>query len=134
LAARGIAALLVPPRGDPQATLADRAEDALAAVAFLRQRPEIDQEKVGLAGHSLGGMVAPLAASRSDQVAFVILLAAPSAPLADLTLALLEGMLRENGATEAELDTFRKAERQATAWLREGKSLGPLRQELLKVY
>jgi pimeloyl-ACP methyl ester carboxylesterase len=53
-------------------TFRDRAEESLAAVRFLRQRPDVRPDQVGLWGHSQGGMVAPLAASLSDQVAFVI--------------------------------------------------------------
>src|SRR5262249_38081113 len=44
-------------------TFRDRAEESLAAVRFLRQRPDVCPEQVGLWGHSQGGMVAPLAAS-----------------------------------------------------------------------
>ena len=55
----------------------DLAGDALAAVAFLKGRPEIDPKKIGLIGHSEGGIVAPIAAAKSDDVAFVVLLAGP---------------------------------------------------------
>lgn len=51
------------------------AGDALAAVASLRAEPKIDAQRIGLLGHSEGGVVAPLAASRSQDVAFVVLLA-----------------------------------------------------------
>jgi pimeloyl-ACP methyl ester carboxylesterase len=53
-------------------TFQDRAEEALAAVSFLCERPDVRPDQVGLWGHSQGGMVAPLAASLSDRVAFVI--------------------------------------------------------------
>ncbi len=57
------------------ATLEDTAEDVMAAMALLRDRPEIDRQKIGLLGHSEGGIVAPLVASRSADVAFVVMLA-----------------------------------------------------------
>src|SRR5262249_34344937 len=53
-------------------TLRDRAEESLAALRFLRRRPDVRPDQVGLWGYSQGGMVAPLAASLSDRVAFVI--------------------------------------------------------------
>jgi pimeloyl-ACP methyl ester carboxylesterase len=53
-------------------TFRERAEESLAAVRFLCPRPDVRSDQVGLWGHSQGGMVAPLAASLSDQVAFVI--------------------------------------------------------------
>ncbi len=48
------------------------ATDAIAAVDALRRRREIDPSRVGLWGHSQGGWVALLAASKSSSVAFVI--------------------------------------------------------------
>ena len=56
-------------------TTDDVAGDALAGVAFLRGRSEIDPKRVGVIGHSEGGVVGPLAASRSDEVAFVVMMA-----------------------------------------------------------
>ena len=53
-------------------TFRDRADEALAAVRFLRGRAEIRKDRVGLWGHSQGGTVAMLAASLSGDVAFLI--------------------------------------------------------------
>ncbi|MFD6449624.1 alpha/beta hydrolase family protein [Nocardia sp. NPDC060220] len=55
------------------------ADDALAGVAALRNRPEVDPARVGLWGLSEGGWVAPLAASRSGDAAFLITIGANSA-------------------------------------------------------
>ncbi len=54
------------------------ADDALAAVVFLRDLNEVDAARVGVIGHSQGGWVAQLAAARSDDVAFIVLLAGPA--------------------------------------------------------
>lgn len=65
--------------GDYQsATSNDFANDALAGVEFLKSRPEIDNARIGLLGHSEGGLVAPIAATQSDDVAFMVLLAPPA--------------------------------------------------------
>lgn len=56
-------------------TTGDVASDALAGITCLQNRPEIDPKRVGLIGHSEGGIVGPLAASRSDQVAYVVMMA-----------------------------------------------------------
>ena len=53
------------------------AGDALAGLAFLRARAEVDPKRVGLVGHSEGAMVATLAASQSADIAFVVGLAHP---------------------------------------------------------
>ena len=60
-----------------QATSEDFARDALAATAYLKTRPEIDAGKIGLLGHSEGGLIAPIAATQSADVAFLVLLAPP---------------------------------------------------------
>jgi len=49
--------------------------DALAAVAFLKEQPRIDPARIGLIGHSEGGVIAPMAAVRSKDVAFIVMLA-----------------------------------------------------------
>jgi dienelactone hydrolase len=62
--------------GDKFAATSDElADDALAGVAFLKGRAEIDPKKIGLIGHSEGGIIAPIAAARSGDVAFVVTLA-----------------------------------------------------------
>jgi pimeloyl-ACP methyl ester carboxylesterase len=54
------------------------ASDALAALATLKGRREIDRARIGLAGVSQGGWIAPLAASRSPDVKFVITVSGPA--------------------------------------------------------
>lgn len=87
LTRRGVAVLRVDDRGVggsvgnlAEAGIEGLAEDALRGVAFLRARPEIDGAKVGVLGHSEGGIVGPLAASRSDDIAFVILYGGTGVP------------------------------------------------------
>lgn len=82
LTRRGFAVLRTDDRGVgntsgryDQATTADFARDALAAVRYLRQRPDIDPAHVGLLGHSEGGAAAMMAAAESPDVAFVVSLA-----------------------------------------------------------
>ena len=60
-----------------EATTMSFADDAEAAVNYLMQRAEIDKKKIGLAGHSEGGLIAPIVASRNANIAFVISLAGP---------------------------------------------------------
>jgi pimeloyl-ACP methyl ester carboxylesterase len=81
----GIAVLIHDKRGTgsstgnwARASFDDLAGDALAGVKLLKGRPEINPAQIGLQGTSLGGWVAPLAASRSADVAFVIVESAPA--------------------------------------------------------
>ncbi|MDX5436783.1 MAG: alpha/beta hydrolase, partial [Pontibacter sp.] len=57
------------------ASIADLASDAEAGVRFLKVRPEIDKARIGLVGHSLGAEIAPIAANKSEDGAFVVLMA-----------------------------------------------------------
>ncbi len=84
LARNGIAALRCDDRGVggskgnlATATTLDFADDAEAAFSFLRARSEVDPKRVGIVGHSEGGLIAPIVAARNPAVAFIVLLAGP---------------------------------------------------------
>jgi pimeloyl-ACP methyl ester carboxylesterase len=64
-------------RGGPNDTTENYAADALAGVEYLKTRREINLKQIGLVGHSEGGMAAPMAAVKSADVAFIVLLAGP---------------------------------------------------------
>ncbi|MDR3623510.1 MAG: alpha/beta fold hydrolase [Chlamydiales bacterium] len=59
------------------ATSEDFASDALAGVEYLKTRKEVDAEQIGLIGHSEGGLIAPIVAVKSSDVAFIVLMAGP---------------------------------------------------------
>ena len=56
-------------------TTTDFATDTEAAVAYLKTRPEVDPHRIGLAGHSEGGLIAPMVAARNHDVAFIVMMA-----------------------------------------------------------
>ncbi|WP_316799806.1 alpha/beta hydrolase family protein [Pedobacter frigidisoli] len=58
-----------------EATTGDFANDALAAVNYLKSRPEVDAAKIGLVGHSEGGASISIAASKSKNVAYLVSIA-----------------------------------------------------------
>ena len=70
------------------------AEDALAGVRLLRGRPDVDPHRVGLWGVSEGGWVVPIAAARSDEVAFAILVSAANVSPQSQALWALDHHLR----------------------------------------
>lgn len=59
------------------ATSVDLAQDAATLIAWAKAQPSLDAERIILAGHSEGGLIAPMVASRNRDVAGVILLAGP---------------------------------------------------------
>lgn len=84
LTKNGIAVLRVDDRGVGSsegniraATSKDFAGDVLAGVNFLKSKAEIDHSKIGLIGHSEGGLIAPIVATSSNHIAFLIMLAGP---------------------------------------------------------
>ena len=88
---RGIAVLRYDKRGVGQSTgdfatasFTDYVADAEAALGYLKSRPEIAAGRVGLVGHSEGGIVAPLIAARDPSLRFIVLMAAPGMPLDQL--------------------------------------------------
>jgi len=87
-----------------EATTEDFARDVLAAVDFLKNRSDIDPERIGLIGHSEGGIVAPLASSMSDDVAFIVLVAGTSVPGAEILMEQGALIMRASGAAEADIE------------------------------
>ncbi len=82
LTRKGIAVLRVDDRGvggsdpgSPNFTSESFAGDVLAGIEYLKTRVEINPKQIGLIGHSEGGMIAPMVAARSKDVAFIVLLA-----------------------------------------------------------
>jgi uncharacterized protein len=108
LARRGIAVLrcddreLTNPGRPGRSTSADFARDVIAQADYLRGRKEILKEKVGLIGHSEGGLVAPLA-EREGRFAFLVLLAGPAVKGEDLLLEQIARIAKADGAGEAEI-------------------------------
>jgi len=87
LSRNGIAVLRYDDRGVGQsqgtpvnATSADFASDAEAAFLYLRTRKVINAKSIGLAGHSEGGLIAPMVSSANPEIAFVISLAGTGVP------------------------------------------------------
>jgi pimeloyl-ACP methyl ester carboxylesterase len=85
-------------------TFDDRAREALDAVRFLRGREDINPLQVGLWGISQGGWICPLAASRSPDVAFLILVSAPAGTIVEQDLFRVEQGMRADGRPQEDID------------------------------
>jgi len=79
------------------ATTADFATDAEAGVAYLKTRSEIDPHKIGLIGHSEGGVIAPMVAARNQDVAFLVMMAGTGVPGDQVIVAQGEAIDVANG-------------------------------------
>lgn len=90
------------------ATTTDFATDVEAALNFLKTKKQIDQGNIGLIGHSEGGIIAPLLASKSSDVNFIVMLAGPGLPGMELMLSQKAAAERAGGANEMQIAMARK--------------------------
>ena len=94
------------------ATTADFATDTEAGINFLKTRPEVNPHKIGLIGHSEGGIIAPMIAARNKDVAFIVMMAGTGVPGDQVIAAQSEAIEIANGKTpeEARKDTEKDRE------------------------
>ncbi|MGD0578483.1 MAG: alpha/beta fold hydrolase [Bryobacteraceae bacterium] len=85
------------------ATSVDFAADASAAVDSLLARSNIDHHRVGLIGHSEGGILAPMVAAERKDIAFVVMLAGTGVKGERIVLEQTDTMSRAEGMSEAEI-------------------------------
>jgi alpha-beta hydrolase superfamily lysophospholipase len=126
LSRRGIAALRMDDRGiggsggaSSTMTTADFADDIRAGVEWLRARAEIDPARIALAGHSEGGIIAPMVAASDERIAAIALMAAPSWTGRRISDMQVRDALAASGLAGATLDSvFAKtvADRDAAAF------------------
>ena len=110
LVSQGIAVLRFDKRGNGRstgnfdtATTLDLAADVEAGLAFLRNREDIRADEIGLLGHSEGGLIAPIVATRHKSVAFMVLMAAPAVSGAEIMRKQGQLALKARGLSGARL-------------------------------
>jgi pimeloyl-ACP methyl ester carboxylesterase len=112
------------------ATSEDLANDVEAAIAYLKTRKEIDRKKIGLIGHSEGGLIAPIVAARSKDVAWIVLLAGPGLKGEDTLLLQSEVILRISGVNDGEIARTRAFNKQTYALVRQESDPAQLETKL----
>lgn len=144
LTRRGIAVLRFDDRGVGKstgdfaaATSEDFASDVLAGVAYLLGRDDVDPDRIGLAGHSEGGLIAPMAAVASDDIAYVVLMAGPGVNGERILYAQTELIGRAAGMSEARLAATRKLQSELFAVLKtndDPESSAPQMEALVRAH
>jgi uncharacterized protein len=121
LGRRGIAVLRMDDRGFGEsggdastATSADLADDIRAALDYLRSRADIDARRLGLVGHSEGGLIAPKVAATDTALAAIVVIAGPSRPGAEIIAYQQRSAIDRQAALapEARDSAFQAAQRQ----------------------
>ncbi len=115
------------------ATDDDFAVDTAADVAFLRGRPDIDPERVGLIGHSEGGLVAPKVAARDPKLAFIVLMAGPGVPLSEVLRLQRQKLAPAMGQTPEQIRKGQALLDHVTAAMRDAKDEADARARAVKV-
>lgn len=139
LAQNGIASLRYDKRGVGQSTgsyaestLSDFAGDAVAAAHSLSGRVEIDSKRIGLCGHSEGGWVAALAASRLQDANFLILLSTFPLGIEEAGRAQAEAMGRAQGTDDSEVQELQLLQERVYKAARSGEVDETLKLEIRK--
>jgi pimeloyl-ACP methyl ester carboxylesterase len=113
LTKRGFAVLRVDDRGAGKSTgdfststTADFALDIEEHVNYAKTLPMVDAAKIGLLGHSEGGLIAPMVAARNKSVAFIVLMAGPGVEIPELMALQNEMVLKSTGISKAAIDAY----------------------------
>jgi hypothetical protein len=112
------------------ATTADFASDAEAGVAYLKSRPEADPRKIGLIGHSEGGVVAPMVAASDPGVAFIVMMAGDGVPGDQLVVEQTRLLAEAAGASKEKAAENADQEREVLALVVSEKDAAALDKKL----
>lgn len=141
LTRQGIAVLRVDDRGVgestgdfSQATSVDFASDVLAGIEYLKTRKEINPKQIGLIGHSEGGLIAPMVAVKSADVAFIVLMAGTG--LTGEEILYLQGALisRAMGVSEEDITKNRQFNEKIFSVIKEEKDKKMAEEELRQIF
>jgi len=118
LTKRGIAVLRFDDRGVgkstgdfSKATSKDLMRDVLAGIKYLKTRKKIASEKIGLIGHSEGGIIAPMAAVNSSDVSFIVLMAGTGLPGEQILYQQGKLILEKSGADQKAIENQYKTQK-----------------------
>lgn len=112
------------------ATTFDFVNDVQAAVDFLKKRKEVDKSKIGLIGHSEGGIIAPLVTANSNDISFIVLLAGTGIPGHELLLKQQDLIGRANGMSEVDLSLVKEVTKEVYDLVLQTESNDSLRIKL----
>ncbi|MBL8990245.1 MAG: alpha/beta fold hydrolase [Phycisphaerae bacterium] len=111
LSRRGFAVLRLDDRGVGGSTSPTPGPDSLvfagdisAAADFLAKQPEVDPARIGLVGHSEGGLIAPIVASERSDIAFIVMLAGPGVPGREILREQLIAIQRASGVKPEDVE------------------------------
>jgi pimeloyl-ACP methyl ester carboxylesterase len=139
LTRRGIAVLRVDDRGVgestgkyEESTNTDFASDIISGIEFLKMQKEINPNKIGLIGHSEGGVIAPLVASNNPDIAFIVLMAGPGLALEQILYMQGELIARANHMSEELISMQRHVQEIMFSYIKKEKNIEIAEQKIRK--
>lgn len=138
LTKNGIAVLRYDDRGfgestgnHSNATTYDFALDAISAIDYLKTRDDVNIDKIGLIGHSEGGIIAPIVANKSNDVAFIVSLAGTG--ISGTELSVIQSKTLRPFPVPDEV-AYEKAIRKAIEIAKQDKEVSEVKPELKEHY
>jgi alpha/beta superfamily hydrolase len=116
------------------ATSADLASDAEAAFDFLKINTKINPKAIGLAGHSEGGLIAPIVAASNPEIAFIVSLAGPGVTGQQIIIRQSQDISRLSGVNEEQIKKSTETNKKLYAVLRKEKDDKSAEIKILAVY
>ncbi len=139
LTRHGIAVLRADDRGFAKstgtfatATTADFATDTEAGVAYLKSRPDV-AGRIGLIGHSEGGIIAPMVAARNPDVAFIVMMAGSGVPGDELLVSQGELISEASGVSHDAAEKSAATERKALKIVEQETDIAVMDKKLREV-
>jgi uncharacterized protein len=137
LVRKGIAVLRYDDRGiggstgkTMTSTTEDFAEDAKAAIDFLKKQPNIDLKNIGLIGHSEGGVIASIATINSNDVAFLVIMSGAGVAGGDVLLEQQKLILKAGGVSDSLITQNLDLQKKINSALRDEKDLNDIRNDI----
>ncbi|HXO00159.1 MAG TPA: alpha/beta fold hydrolase [Candidatus Acidoferrales bacterium] len=115
------------------ATTSDFASDAEAGVAYLGTRPEVDRHKIGLIGHSEGGVIAPMVAAADPNLAFIVMMAGSGVSGIDIIVEQTLLIAEASGQSHEEAEKNAAEERKILTLVEQEKDDAVLTKKLREV-
>ena len=117
-----------------ESTTMDFADDAIEAFNYLKTRNDINAEQIGLWGHSEGGLVAPMVASKNKNIAFIILMAGPGVNGGEIILEQSRLILKANGMPDDKINSSLEVNKRVINAITKNEDLDALKKELTEKF
>lgn len=112
-------------------TSADFAKDAEAAIDYLKTRKEVNKKKIGIMGHSEGGLIAPMVAAERKDIDFIVMQAGPGVKTTELMAAQTEALLKTGGVKDEVVKEYGALYRNITTGILKAKDSTEARNEII---